>query len=91
MSVSEFCEALSFKCTIWSSDTSKENWSVDSDKLNAEFKIITASLLKNMETIVQELINVQGQPSETDGYFLPNAEKTDKAMRPSATLNKIIG
>ena len=60
-------------------------------ELNAEFKIITASLLKNMETIVQELINVQGQPSETDGYFLPNAEKTDKAMRPSATLNKIIG
>jgi isocitrate dehydrogenase len=59
--------------------------------LKAEFESISNSLLEHKDTIVQELTNVQGHSIETGGYFLPNAEKTDKAMRPSATLNNIIG
>jgi len=59
--------------------------------LKTEFESISNSLLEHKDTIVQELINVQGHSIETEGYFLPNAEKTDKAMRPSATLNNIIG
>ena len=59
--------------------------------LKTEFESISNSLLEHKDTIVQELINVQGHSIETEGYFLPNTEKTDKAMRPSATLNNIIG
>jgi isocitrate dehydrogenase len=59
-------------------------------ELKTEFESIANSLLKNEDTIVQELIDVQGQAIETEGYFLPNAEKTDKAMRPSTTLNRIL-
>ena len=60
-------------------------------ELNAEFKTIAAALLDNEETIVKELIEVQGNSVSTGGYYLPNSDKTDQAMRPSATLNKIIG
>ena len=60
-------------------------------ELKAEFTAIADSLLENEATIVNELISIQGHPIETGGYYLPNSDKTDKAMRPSATLNKIIG
>jgi len=60
-------------------------------ELKAEFTTIASSLLKNEKTIVNELITIQGQKVDTDGYYLPNAEKTDAAMRPSTTLNQIIG
>ena len=60
-------------------------------ELKAEFTTIASSLLENEKTIVNELITIQGQKVNTDGYYLPNAEKTDAAMRPSTTLNKIIG
>jgi isocitrate dehydrogenase len=59
-------------------------------ELKTEFESIANSLSENKDTIVQELIDVQGQAIETEGYFLPNAEKTDKAMRPSTTLNRIL-
>ncbi|MDG1394646.1 MAG: NADP-dependent isocitrate dehydrogenase [Flavobacteriaceae bacterium] len=60
-------------------------------ELKAEFKMIAAALLENEETIVKELIEVQGSPVSTGGYYLPSSDKTEQAMRPSATLNKIIG
>jgi len=60
-------------------------------ELKAEFTTIASYLTENEETIVNELISIQGNTVETDGYYLPNPEKTNKAMRPSATLNKIIG
>ena len=60
-------------------------------ELKSEFITIASSLTENEETIVNELISIQGNTVETDGYYLPNPEKTNKAMRPSATLNKIIG
>ena len=60
-------------------------------ELKAEFSVIAASLSENEKTIINELVNIQGQAIETDGYYLPNSEKTDTAMRPSATLNHIIG
>jgi isocitrate dehydrogenase len=61
------------------------------EELKAEFTTIASSLLENEKTIVNELITIQGQKVDTDGYYLPNAEKTDAAMRPSTTLNQIIG
>ncbi len=60
-------------------------------ELKKEFTNIADSLLENETTIVNELISIQGHPIETEGYYLPNSKKTDTAMRPSATLNQIIG
>ena len=64
----------------------------DSDsELKTEFKIISEALLENQTTIIEELISVQGTSVNTGGYYLPNIDKTNKSMRPSATLNNIIG
>ena len=33
---------------------------------------------------------MQGHPVDMGGYYLPDAERTSAAMRPSGTLNDII-
>jgi isocitrate dehydrogenase len=42
------------------------------------------------EKIVEELAGVQGEPVDIGGYYWPDPELTEKAMRPSATLNALI-
>jgi isocitrate dehydrogenase len=39
---------------------------------------------------VAELIGVQGRPVEIGGYYHPDPAKVGAAMRPSATLNRIL-
>ena len=59
--------------------------------LKAEFSAIAKALSENEAGILEELVSVQGSRVGIDGYYLPNTIKTDKTMRPSATLNRIIG
>ena len=40
--------------------------------------------------IEKELIDAQGKAMDIGGYFLPNKELAEKAMRPSDTLNALI-
>ncbi|WP_294881570.1 NADP-dependent isocitrate dehydrogenase, partial [Sulfurimonas sp. RIFOXYB12_FULL_35_9] len=40
--------------------------------------------------IMEELMAVEGKAQDIGGYYRPDDVKADKAMRPSATLNKII-
>ncbi len=50
-----------------------------------------ASALSTAEaTIVDELNEVQGQPMDIGGYYFPDDDLADAAMRPSATLNAIL-
>jgi len=44
----------------------------------------------NEAKIIEELLAVEGQAQDIGGYFNPNDELAQKAMRPSATLNAII-
>jgi isocitrate dehydrogenase len=57
--------------------------------LATEFAPLADNLATNEETIVAELIAVQGSPVDTAGYYQPDAAKTAAAMRPSPTLNAI--
>ena len=61
---------------------------------NTEMAALFAPVAKAMETneakINEELIGAQGKPQDIGGYYYPNSEKTDAAMRPSSTLNTII-
>ena len=43
------------------------------------------------DVVVAELNEVQGKPMDIGGYYFPNDELASEAMRPSATLNGIIG
>ena len=59
--------------------------------LQAEFAPIAEALTANEEKIVEELIAVQGQAVEIGGYYHPNEARVEAAMRPSATLNGVLG
>jgi isocitrate dehydrogenase len=59
-------------------------------ELQAIFAPIAERLEREESTIVAELNGVQGKPVDIGGYYRPDAEKTSRAMRPSATLNAII-
>jgi isocitrate dehydrogenase len=54
------------------------------------FAPVAQAMVENEAKINDELLGAQGKPQDIGGYYYPNTEKTDDAMRPSATLNKII-
>jgi isocitrate dehydrogenase len=59
-------------------------------ELSATFAPIAQQLEQQEKTIVSELNGVQGRPVEIGGYYHPDPVKTAAAMRPSATLNRIV-
>lgn len=63
---------------------------VDAD-LAARFAPVAAAMQENEAKINEELIAAQGKPQNIGGYYHPDPEKTYAAMRPSATLNAIVG
>lgn len=60
-------------------------------QLQVEFAEIYSELKSNQEKILQELIDAQGHTVDLGGYYLPNEEKINAAMRPSATFNAMMG
>ncbi|AHM59894.1 isocitrate dehydrogenase [Flammeovirgaceae bacterium 311] len=56
-------------------------------ELRDKFKELAQQMTENEEKIVQELVEVQGNRVEIGGYFHPDTDKVEKAMRPSKTLN----
>ncbi len=58
--------------------------------LAARFTKVAKQLQENEEKINAELIGAQGKPQDLGGYYNPDPVKTEKAMRPSATLNAIV-
>ncbi|NIY74003.1 NADP-dependent isocitrate dehydrogenase [Marivivens donghaensis] len=63
----------------------------DDADLAAHFKPIAEELAGKEETILAELHAGEGSPADLGGYYLLDAAKTAAVMRPSATLNAIIG
>lgn len=59
-------------------------------EIAAKFAPVAKALTENESKINEELIGSQGQPKEIDGYYKPDFQKTDVAMRPSETLNTIV-
>ncbi|RWX01628.1 NADP-dependent isocitrate dehydrogenase [Flavobacterium cerinum] len=59
-------------------------------ELKAKFEPIAAALSENEAKIDAELIGAQGKSQEIGGYYHPDFKLTDKAMRPSDTLNAIL-
>ncbi|GAA4768452.1 NADP-dependent isocitrate dehydrogenase [Microbacterium gilvum] len=59
-------------------------------ELAAAFAPLAETLTAAEQTIVDELVAVQGKPADIGGYYRPDAAKTAAVMRPSATLNAAI-
>jgi isocitrate dehydrogenase len=59
-------------------------------ELAEKFAPVAQALKDNEAKIIEELLAVEGKAQDIGGYFNPNEELAEKAMRPSATLNAII-
>ena len=63
----------------------------DDVELALHFAPIAEALSANEEKILAELAAVQGPPADLGGYYRTDADKTAAVMRPSETLNSIMG
>lgn len=72
----------------WAQELAKQ----DKDKeLKDHFASIAKELETNEQKILQDLTDAQGKPQNIEGYYYPTEELVSKAMRPSETLNEILG
>jgi isocitrate dehydrogenase len=60
-------------------------------ELAAHFAPIAKALAEKEEAIMAELMADRGKPVDQGGYYHPDPAKTEAIMRPSPTLNAIIG
>ncbi|WP_375437715.1 NADP-dependent isocitrate dehydrogenase [uncultured Hymenobacter sp.] len=58
--------------------------------LQAKFSSLAEELTSNENKIVEEQVAAQGKPVDLGGYFRPDTQKVEEAMRPSATLNAAL-
>jgi len=71
----------------WAQELAQQN---DDADLKATFAPLAEALSSNENTIVEELIAVQGKPADIGGYYFMNDARATAIMRPSATLNNAI-
>ncbi len=62
----------------------------DDAEVAALFSPLAERLDGDAATILQELIDVQGDPVDIGGYYWPDKARADAEMRPSATLNAAL-
>jgi len=62
----------------------------DDAELQGQFTALASDLTGSESAIVAELNDAQGSPVDIGGYFQPNPEKAEAAMRPSHTLNSAL-
>jgi isocitrate dehydrogenase len=62
----------------------------DDVPLAEAFQALAATLADNEQTIVDELLAVQGSPADIGGYYQPDPVKTAAVMRPSKTFNEAL-
>ena len=58
--------------------------------LAARFAPVAETLAAKEDAILGELTDCQGSAQALGGYYMPETDKAEAAMRPSATLNEII-
>ncbi|MEU6574791.1 NADP-dependent isocitrate dehydrogenase [Streptomyces sp. NPDC046805] len=71
----------------WAQELAKQT---DDAELAKAFAPFAEALATAEQTIVDELIAVQGNPAEIGGYYQPEKAKADAVMRPSATWNETL-
>ena len=71
----------------WAKALAKQN---EDAELKQRFAPVAEALAAAEGQITQELREAQGKEVDLGGYYFPDENKCDAAMRPSATLNAII-
>ncbi len=76
-----------YLAAYWAAELAAQDSDAD---LAARFAPLASALADNEDAIVSELVEVQGQPMDIGGYYWPNRDQADDAMRPSATFNDVL-
>ncbi|GAA2078045.1 NADP-dependent isocitrate dehydrogenase [Aeromicrobium halocynthiae] len=71
----------------WAEELAKQT---EDAELASAFAEVAGSLRSEEQTIVDELLAVQGSPADIGGYFHPSDEKAAAVMRPSATFTRVL-
>ncbi|MBU3866674.1 NADP-dependent isocitrate dehydrogenase [Streptomyces sp. 4503] len=71
----------------WAQELARQT---DDAALAKAFAQLAEVLTAQEQTIVDELLAVQGSPVDIGGYYQPNTAKAAAVMRPSATLNQAL-
>ncbi|MBT2508370.1 NADP-dependent isocitrate dehydrogenase [Streptomyces sp. ISL-98] len=71
----------------WAQELAKQT---EDAELAKAFAALATTLAEQEQTIVDELIAVQGSPVDIGGYYKPDPAKASAVMRPSKTLNQAI-
>ncbi|MBT3273264.1 MAG: NADP-dependent isocitrate dehydrogenase, partial [Spirochaetales bacterium] len=72
----------------WANELTRQN---DDLELKTHFAEAAKELSANESRIVEELNGAQGKPMDIGGYYKPDEILALSAMRPSKTLNTILG
>ncbi len=71
----------------WAEELAKQT---EDAALGEAFAALATRLRKDEQTIVDELLAVQGSPVDLGGYFRPDAALASAVMRPSTTFNQAL-
>ncbi|MGW7022635.1 NADP-dependent isocitrate dehydrogenase [Streptomyces decoyicus] len=71
----------------WAQELAKQT---EDAQLAEAFAALAKTLAEQEQTIVDELVAVQGSPADIGGYFQPSVAKSSAVMRPSTTLNQAL-
>ncbi|MDI5966035.1 NADP-dependent isocitrate dehydrogenase [Streptantibioticus silvisoli] len=71
----------------WAQELSRQT---DDAQLAQAFGALADRLTEQEKTIVDELIAVQGSPTDIGGYYQPSVAKAEAVMRPSKTFNEAL-
>lgn len=71
----------------WAQELAKQTQDAE---LAAAFGPVAEALTSGEQTIVDELLAVQGSPVDIGGYYHPDAAKVSAVMRPSAKFNEVL-
>jgi isocitrate dehydrogenase len=71
----------------WAQELAKQT--VDAQLAEA-FAGLARTLSEQEQAIVDELVAVQGSPTDIGGYYQPDPARVTAVMRPSETFNKVL-
>ncbi len=71
----------------WAQELAKQT---EDAPLAETFGAVAETLTAQEQTIVDELVAVQGSPADIGGYYRPEDAKASAVMRPSKTLNQVL-
>jgi len=71
----------------WAEELAKQT---SDGQLKASFDAVSKELGSSEAKVLQDMIDCQGVKVDLGGYYHVDKAKTDKAMNPSETFNRIV-